>query len=616
MISKYKSEWEKLGDSVATNIMTTGLRLNFHTKPILSLQPPPRARISKHNLPILRPFIPTYLERGIIREIVDPQYLYFSSLFPVPKKGNSFRPVINLSHLNLLLNVPKFKMESVAKIALCLLEPLWGITVDLEDAFFHVPIAWEFHKYFAFEIDGKIYVFQFMPFGLSPAPWAFTRVINPVMSHLHSLPKIIFCLLDDFLILAHSPSQLEEDGQIIMSKFQSLGLSINFKKSTLTPSQEVEYLGVIFHLDTLEFSIPKDKIDAVFLRSKQIASNHYSTRRELESLIGQIGFISTYLPLGRLYILPLISWLNAHSSPATRDSQLSIDNSFTSFLQIWQDPVYLQRRTPMSIPTPTLQLMTDASLTGWGGVLLPDSISGVWSKNQQRMSINWLELKAIQLSLIYFLPVIKGRLLLILTDNTTAVSCIRRQGTLRSEPLMSLSKKILEFCFDHKITLVPKHLPGRLNVLADSRSRQTPIDTEWSLDLTTFNTLWHHFGPFSIDLFANRENNKLKDFISPFPDPLSSGVNALSLHWEEWDSLYIFPPVPMMEEVLAHLQTYQGKGVLIAPFFAQSRWFPQLLIRCPIHHPLPEGYSLSQRICQGIAYHNHPEWFRLHVWLL
>merc|ERR1739840_58985 len=93
MISKNKSEWEKLGDNVATNIMTTGLRLSFHTDPILSLQPPPRARISVHNLPILRPFIPTYLKRGIIREILDPQYLYFSSLFPVPKKDNSFRPV-------------------------------------------------------------------------------------------------------------------------------------------------------------------------------------------------------------------------------------------------------------------------------------------------------------------------------------------------------------------------------------------------------------------------------------------------------------------------------------------------------------------------------------------
>ena len=106
-------------------------------------------------------------------------------------------------------------MEFVPKIALCLLEP-YGHHCSSKDAFFHLPIAWEFHKYFAFEMDGKIYVFQFWPFGLSPALWAFTRVIKPIMSHLYRLPKIIFSLLDDFLILAHSPSQLEEEGQIVM----------------------------------------------------------------------------------------------------------------------------------------------------------------------------------------------------------------------------------------------------------------------------------------------------------------------------------------------------------------------------------------------------------------
>merc|ERR1739842_206511 len=178
----------------------------------------------------------------------------FDSL-PCTKKAYSFRPVINLSQLSLPLNVLKFKMEFVPKIALCLLDP-YGHHCSSKDAFFHLPIAWEFYKYFAFEMDGKIYVFPFMPFGLSSAPWAFTRVIRPIKSHLHRLPIILFSLLDDFLILAHSPSQLEEDGQIVMSKFQSLGLSINFKKSNLHPSQKVEYLGVMFHLDTLEFSIP------------------------------------------------------------------------------------------------------------------------------------------------------------------------------------------------------------------------------------------------------------------------------------------------------------------------------------------------------------------------
>ena len=124
------------------------------------------------------------------------------------------------------------------------------------------------------------------------------------------------------------------------------------------------------------------------------------------------------------------------------------------------------------------------------------------------------------------------------------------------------------------------------------------------------------FGPFSVDLFANRENNKLKCFISPFPDPLSSGVNALSLHWDEWSSLYLYPPTPLMGEVVARLQKYHGKGILIAPYYALSGWFPQLLARCPVHHPLPEGYSLSQMIFQGRTFHTSPECFKLHVWIL
>merc|ERR1739842_203160 len=135
-----------------------------------------------------------------------------------------------------------------------------------------------------------------------------------------------------------SQVQLEEDAQTVMSCFQSLGLTINYKKSKLQPSRVVEYLGVLFHLETLHLSIPQDKIDSITLRSKEVALSRFSTRRDLESLIGQIGFASTFVPLGRLYILPLISWLNSHTSPTSRDSQVTIDNSFTTFLQIWQDP--------------------------------------------------------------------------------------------------------------------------------------------------------------------------------------------------------------------------------------------------------------------------------------
>merc|ERR1712106_753055 len=103
-------------------------------------------------------------------------------------------------------------------------------------------------------MDGRIYVFQFLPFGLSPAPWAFSRTIKPIKSHLHELSIMVFSLLDDFLILAPSQVQLEETAQKVINCFQTLGLSINLKKPMLKPSRVVEYLGVLFHLDSLNLS--------------------------------------------------------------------------------------------------------------------------------------------------------------------------------------------------------------------------------------------------------------------------------------------------------------------------------------------------------------------------
>ena len=144
-----------------------------------------------------------------------------------------------------------------------------------------------------------------------------------------------------------------------------------------------------------------------------------------------------------------------------------------------------------------------------------------------------------------------------MSDNSTAVACIRNQGTQRSVSLLNLSRKLLEFCEAQNITPIPKHLPGKFNVLA--------VQTEWSLDQATFNHLWKRHGPFGCDLFATRFNRQLESFISPFPDPLAQGINAMSIQWDQWDSIYLFPSIPLLNEVITRLFSFKGKGILIAP---------------------------------------------------
>ena len=75
--------------------------------------------------------------------------------------------VINLHLLNLLIDTPHFVMETVLKIAQGIIEQLWGVTIDLKDAYFHVPMAWIFHQFLAFQVEDRVYVFQFLRLGLS-----------------------------------------------------------------------------------------------------------------------------------------------------------------------------------------------------------------------------------------------------------------------------------------------------------------------------------------------------------------------------------------------------------------------------------------------------------------
>ena len=81
---------------------------------------------------------------------------------------------------------------------------------------------------------------------------------------------------------------------------------------------------------------------------------------------------------------------------------------------------------------------------------------------------------------------------------------------MRSGPLCALLWRILTWCSRKQVTLKARHIPGRLNVVADKLSRlgQT-IQTEWSLLPEVFRALCSRWHQPQIDLFATRFNKLL-----------------------------------------------------------------------------------------------------------
>jgi hypothetical protein len=131
----------------------------------------------------------------------------------------------------------------------------------------------------------------------------------------------------------------------------------------------------------------------------------------------------------------------------------------------------------LSIPVPTLNLHTDASNLGWGAYL-----EGLGSPVKQKEHINLLEMKAVHLALSHFRTTLHLKSLILATNNTTVVAFLKNQGGTHCFNLYFLCREILLLCSELQIQLVVRHIPGHLNVLADTLSRSlAPVNTEWEL---------------------------------------------------------------------------------------------------------------------------------------
>ena len=76
------------------------------------------------------------------------------------------------------------------------------------------------------------------------------------------------------------------------------------------------------------------------------------------------------------------------------------------------------------------------------------------------------------------------------------------------------------------IQIRTKHIPGNLNVLADSLSRRDKvIETKWALNHQVFNQICHCWHQPIVELFATKLNHKLPMYVSPVPDRLGKHMH-------------------------------------------------------------------------------------------
>ena len=169
---------------------------------------------------------------------------FIQCIFFIPKKDGGFRTIQDLRGLNRFLKVLPFGMLRMADVLQSVAQGAWFVAIDLEDAYFHVPIAPHHRQFLRFAFQGRAYQFKVMPFGLSLAPRVFTRCVAAALAPIQARGLTVLPYLDDWLIVSPTAEQAVRDTAVLLGHVNQLGLSVNYAKSSLTPSQMVDYLGM------------------------------------------------------------------------------------------------------------------------------------------------------------------------------------------------------------------------------------------------------------------------------------------------------------------------------------------------------------------------------------
>lgn len=109
---------------------------------------------------------------------------FLSRMFLISKTNGKLRQIFDLRRLNAYLNPPKFRLVNQNQVPDFLHQGDYLGKLDISQAYFHIPIKHSHRRYLAFAYAGQLFQMTSLPFGLSSASLAFSRISKWVASLL------------------------------------------------------------------------------------------------------------------------------------------------------------------------------------------------------------------------------------------------------------------------------------------------------------------------------------------------------------------------------------------------------------------------------------------------
>lgn len=528
--------WKAMGAKINTMCwLYNGVKTKF-------IQEPEKADFRNHpsyyeHIQFVHEEIKKHLQDGSFVRIKEEDAHVINPIHVI--KGKKLRMCLDTRYTNLFTPYMRFSNETVEEIARNFLqEGDLMFTVDLEKAYYCIPLHEDYQKYFCLRHLGMIIKPRVLVFGFSGAPYYFNKIIREQIKFIRKIRMRAAAYFDD-LIWFLRKEEKKETCEASKKLIDALGWIAN-EKSIWDAKEVIPYLGIV--IDSLEMRLKPTaaKKEEVMTLVKRILKGVKEGRYDfgdLTALLGKLSWMGLVMPGTDIWTKNLDKEKNDHVIIGGWSDRTVLplnSKEMEEELKFWVENLEeLAKKGKPAIKKfkiPEISINTDASDEGWGAVIVTSGSriemkAGELEKTEKDSS-TIREIMALEAVLKENTTRLEKKTVRVYMDSQAAETIMSRQRTHKRE-INTRLKRIWTECRKNEIDLDVKWIPRELNkgadllsrVFTETRSRTKSELEEWmeqvlkkertSTEIPVIKTAEPNYASMAIDITTENRRNTI-----------------------------------------------------------------------------------------------------------